>query len=234
MGHGSLRSRPVSCLFCRSRKLRCSRLFPCANCTSRGISCQGEAPEKASAVSTSSTDEVPDTSNSNKFQEDVLARLRRLENIVIGQSEKSHPSLDQTGSRPWGPQPRHRGDLTASFPGKLSLVDSERIEAQIINPGASSGLCITEYGKNEGLRLLYGTHTYGYHMYQNSKSVLLRIPWLPTVREPLRIIQQNVSGFRYTKSQSRSSTCTLTKSLISIMLFTSLLCVHLSMIYIGA
>lgn len=147
MGRGSLRSRPVSCLFCRSRKLRCSRQFPCANCTSRGIPCQGETRERAPAVSVSRTDEIPNTPNSSTFQEDVLARLRRLENIVIGQSEQSHPSLDQTGSRPWPPKPRHSGDLTASFPEKSSVIDSDLLESQILNPGASTGLCITEYGK---------------------------------------------------------------------------------------
>lgn len=147
MGRGSFRSRPVSCLFCRSRKLRCSRQFPCANCTSRGISCQGETRERAPAVSVSSTDEIPNTSNSNTFQEDVLARLHRLENIVIGQSEQSRSSLDQTGSRPWPPKPQHRGDLTASFPEKSSVIDSDLLESQILNPGASTELYITEYGK---------------------------------------------------------------------------------------
>lgn len=137
------RSRPVSCRFCRSRKLRCSRKFPCANCTSRGISCQLEG---SSTVSVSSADEAPNTS-SGTFQEDVLARLRRLENIVIGQSQHSQTPPDQVGSRPGPPRPRRKGDLIASFTKRSSTVDVDWLESQIAYPGSSVGLCIAEYGK---------------------------------------------------------------------------------------
>ncbi|KAF5597533.1 zinc finger transcription factor YRR1 [Fusarium pseudocircinatum] len=41
------RQRPVSCNFCRVRKLRCSREFPCSNCTSRGVQCQAQDPPRA-------------------------------------------------------------------------------------------------------------------------------------------------------------------------------------------
>jgi hypothetical protein len=34
------RQRPVSCYFCRSRKLRCSREAPCSNCRSRDLVCE--------------------------------------------------------------------------------------------------------------------------------------------------------------------------------------------------
>jgi len=33
------RQNPVSCQFCRSKKLRCDRAQPCANCFARRISC---------------------------------------------------------------------------------------------------------------------------------------------------------------------------------------------------
>lgn len=156
MGRGSLRSRPVSCLFCRSRKLRCSRQFPCANCTSRGISCQGETRQRATAGPASNAEEVPNRPGSTTFQEDVLNRLGRLEDIVIGQAKQSYPTLNQTGSRPWAPKPRLRGELTACFSDKTSLVDPSWLESQIINPGASTGICIVDYGKNPGLWLFIG------------------------------------------------------------------------------
>lgn len=35
----SSRQRPVSCQFCRRRKLRCSREAPCSNCVSRSVHC---------------------------------------------------------------------------------------------------------------------------------------------------------------------------------------------------
>ncbi|KAG6091865.1 hypothetical protein E4U30_006235 [Claviceps sp. LM220 group G6] len=33
------RQQPIACQSCRRRKIRCSREFPCSNCTSRGIKC---------------------------------------------------------------------------------------------------------------------------------------------------------------------------------------------------
>lgn len=33
----------TSCNFCRSKKLKCDRGQPCANCTTRGISCEGQS-----------------------------------------------------------------------------------------------------------------------------------------------------------------------------------------------
>lgn len=33
------RQNPVSCSFCRSKKLKCDRVSPCSNCVARGIDC---------------------------------------------------------------------------------------------------------------------------------------------------------------------------------------------------
>lgn len=99
-------------------------------------------------VPVSSADEAPNTSNGGaSFQEDVLARLGRLENIVIAQSEHSPSPADQAGSRPWPPQPRRKGDLIASLTERPSLVDPDWLESQITYPGSSAELCIAEYGK---------------------------------------------------------------------------------------
>lgn len=68
---------PVSCTFCRSRKLRCSRTQPCSNCEARGVTCRQEHPSQS-----------PQTSESTEIepgQADILARLRRLEQIVLNQ-----------------------------------------------------------------------------------------------------------------------------------------------------
>lgn len=72
------RQRPVACTFCRTRKLRCNRSFPCSSCSSRGLLCQ---PGYSS------------TSSEQNRQDDVviqnsalLARLERLENIVLSGS----------------------------------------------------------------------------------------------------------------------------------------------------
>ncbi|KAL4873659.1 hypothetical protein BDV12DRAFT_51062 [Aspergillus spectabilis] len=89
MKKASSRQRPVSCYFCRSRKLRCSRRFPCPNCTSRGISCQlytSQPIEIQAGDRLSGSTSVQNT--------DVLARLQRLEDIVLRKSETSRPYAD--------------------------------------------------------------------------------------------------------------------------------------------
>ncbi|KAL2841581.1 hypothetical protein BJY01DRAFT_257013 [Aspergillus pseudoustus] len=88
----SSRKRPVSCHFCRSRKLRCSRRFPCPNCTSRGIPCELYASQPA---------EIHFEENSNKapgsITADILARLQTLENIVLHKDKHiSTPESDLT------------------------------------------------------------------------------------------------------------------------------------------
>jgi hypothetical protein len=142
---GSSRSRPVSCLFCRSRKLRCSRQFPCVNCSSRGLSCQLES---SSVISTSSADESSDQITGN-FQQDVLARLHRLEEIVMTQREPTQPPSDQSGSRPGPPPSRRKHDVATSFTEKSSIVDVEWLESQITHPSSAVGLCVTEYRKHK-------------------------------------------------------------------------------------
>ncbi|KAH7160596.1 hypothetical protein EDB81DRAFT_319869 [Dactylonectria macrodidyma] len=73
------RQRPVSCHFCRVRKLRCSRVFPCTNCTSRGLPC----PE---ALDPPSLNQPADTKWTTSFvstaDSDVLSRLERLEALL--------------------------------------------------------------------------------------------------------------------------------------------------------
>lgn len=84
------RRTPVSCHFCRSRKLRCSREFPCENCSTRGINCQLEVCQPSE-----SSGKKRKLDPSEKDDPRVLARLRRLEDIVLG---KSHAASTSTSS----------------------------------------------------------------------------------------------------------------------------------------
>ncbi|KAL3494736.1 hypothetical protein BJX62DRAFT_26785 [Aspergillus germanicus] len=79
----STRKRPVSCHFCRSRKLRCSRRFPCPNCTSRGISCELYASQPPETVSENNPNSSTDTTTAN-----ILARLQTLEDIVLQKNKQ--------------------------------------------------------------------------------------------------------------------------------------------------
>lgn len=68
------RQRPVSCSFCRRRKLRCSRDVPCSNCVSRGTECDLSRPAAA----------VPEISKGSSNDE-ILQRLRLLEQELRAQ-----------------------------------------------------------------------------------------------------------------------------------------------------
>jgi hypothetical protein len=69
--------RPVSCRFCRSRKLRCSREAPCSNCVSRGFVC--ELPGDKTIRST------PTNGPASPTQPELLERIRKLEELVESQ-----------------------------------------------------------------------------------------------------------------------------------------------------
>ncbi|KAF2092866.1 hypothetical protein NA57DRAFT_69468 [Rhizodiscina lignyota] len=91
---GPSRQRPVSCHFCRKRKLRCSRTVPCFNCASRGITCDLEHPV-AQPSSTPSTSE----------NSEILERLHRLESLLAAQQkgeeqEQNGQPSDVAESRP--------------------------------------------------------------------------------------------------------------------------------------
>jgi hypothetical protein len=66
----SSRQRPISCKFCRVRKLRCSRESPCSSCVSRGIPCTLDQPEPQSPSSTNSPDS------------EVITQLRQIKEIL--------------------------------------------------------------------------------------------------------------------------------------------------------
>ncbi|KAL5316076.1 hypothetical protein ACEPPN_016953 [Leptodophora sp. 'Broadleaf-Isolate-01'] len=101
--------RPVSCRFCRSRKLRCSRESPCTNCVSRAIVCELPVPAEnyssSSAAIRFATHTVIPTPTPNPnpnpnpksngappnisiSQPELLERIRKLEALVAA-SQKS-------------------------------------------------------------------------------------------------------------------------------------------------
>lgn len=76
------RQEPVSCHLCRTKKLKCDRRTPCANCTARGVTCHG-------AILGITPTSGPATLSDDKS---VLARLQRLEELMgIGISTSSAP-----------------------------------------------------------------------------------------------------------------------------------------------
>ncbi|KAF5543513.1 zinc finger transcription factor YRR1 [Fusarium mexicanum] len=96
------RQRPVSCNFCRVRKLRCSREFPCSNCTSRGVQCQAQDPPWATGSSSRPASKRAGgsvsgggggggsggTSSTGK-EADILSRLERLEALLAERTKET-------------------------------------------------------------------------------------------------------------------------------------------------
>lgn len=82
---GAPRQRPVSCQFCRTRKLRCSRDSPCSNCRSRNIPCELEQPVQVAAAS------------GEDDRAELLERIRKLE-AIVEQSTSSTTASTQSSS----------------------------------------------------------------------------------------------------------------------------------------
>ncbi|TVY30616.1 putative transcription factor lepB [Lachnellula hyalina] len=77
------RQRPVSCRFCRSRKLRCSREAPCSNCVSRGVRCELQTPIRSSSKSRGAS------------EPELLERIRKLEDVVKSQEARRNASIER-------------------------------------------------------------------------------------------------------------------------------------------
>lgn len=84
----SSRQRPISCRFCRFRKLRCSREAPCSNCVSRGVPCELQHPAAPSPESPSAS------------EPELLERVRRLEELVEIQKSQQNESVKQHPENP--------------------------------------------------------------------------------------------------------------------------------------
>jgi hypothetical protein len=117
--------RPVSCYFCRVRKLRCSRQTPCSNCVARDIPCSQNEPslsarqsESISPTSTQSRD-APDNSPLHQ----ILARLSKLEEVVTSQAKELESAKKQNVARP-----NLRDPLR--LPAKLQRLTADALELE--------------------------------------------------------------------------------------------------------
>lgn len=133
----SSRSRPVSCHFCRSRKLKCSRQFPCSNCTSRGKTCQLYPTTTSPASPRYPADQLPSNDHT-----DVLARLRRLEEVVMTNGPASSPLGQDTTQASSLPSPP---TLKSNQPyiiheGQSSAAAVTWLEGEITSSGSMVGL----------------------------------------------------------------------------------------------
>ncbi|KAF9884825.1 hypothetical protein FE257_001241 [Aspergillus nanangensis] len=140
---GGQRQRPVACTFCRTRKLRCNRVFPCSSCTSRGLRCQ----QGFSITSPDNNNDSPSAQNTA-----ILERLARLEDIVLN-------TTDAAKIKP-GDQTRPPAAITNTVEPELDTA-IDRLEAQCITgSGVRSPLSEDIFGEAYPLRELVQRQTF--------------------------------------------------------------------------
>ncbi|KAJ5724648.1 hypothetical protein N7493_006376 [Penicillium malachiteum] len=191
----STRSRPVSCLFCRSRKLRCSRKFPCPNCTSRGLACQLDGPVTSSSRSIETSPEAsPDT-----FRQDVLERLRRLEEIVIEKREPPNITDEQASQkpplRPW--QKGNPPSVTEERPQASNIdVDWLELEGGVTYLAPTNSL-VTYDIEFKTCSIKNAAHAASVFEQRHNSAVPTRCIWLPFQDEAEEIVDKYLTDITY-------------------------------------
>lgn len=110
------RQDPVSCQFCRSKKLKCDRRQPCSNCSARGVTCQPVARHSPQARQDDKQQHpCPDNV-------EILARLKALEDRVSAMGSGSFLST-QSPQQPFTSTPISRTSL--STPTTRTIVDED-------------------------------------------------------------------------------------------------------------
>lgn len=119
----SERKRPVSCHFCRSRKLRCDRQSPCTSCQTRGVQCTLYPTSSVELPGSRPTIQPLAPNGSNA---ELTARLLRLEEIVLKHSDPVITARAPPAHRPW-----QNSALTTFIPPTAEGLPS-KIEADIL------------------------------------------------------------------------------------------------------
>ncbi|KAH0524731.1 hypothetical protein TsFJ059_007196 [Trichoderma semiorbis] len=123
------RQRPISCHLCRVRKLRCSRQFPCSNCTSRGVVCQHEGVAVAAPTGSGSQAQVKSPALKDASTLELLARLERLESLVAAQGSEKDGDLVKGAEKPI--QQAHTPALASRpVPPRLQRLTADALELE--------------------------------------------------------------------------------------------------------
>ncbi|KAM0420719.1 hypothetical protein ACHAPT_011501 [Fusarium lateritium] len=143
------RQRPVSCHFCRVRKLRCSRDFPCSNCTSRGVPCrEPQDPPRASAPAQRPIAKKTAAGAVEKEKEaDILSRLERLESLLAQQNKQAAAESQSSSALPSSSEggdalPRSQPDSQLALPLNVQnlTADALWLDRTCLGPKPSVGL----------------------------------------------------------------------------------------------
>ncbi|PIG81878.1 hypothetical protein AARAC_003690 [Aspergillus arachidicola] len=74
---------PVSCEFCRLKKVRCDKKRPCYNCTSRGFACEYASVIKPVQSSLGSNKDPSEEQHHTLILDDKLVSLERCETLTL-------------------------------------------------------------------------------------------------------------------------------------------------------
>ncbi|EWZ93990.1 hypothetical protein FOWG_06627 [Fusarium oxysporum f. sp. lycopersici MN25] len=107
-------SRAVSCQFCRQRKLRCNRQFPCSNCLSRGVPCPSLQPP---------TRHLPEAGAASN--DAILSRLDKIEAHLAALTNSSASKNPLSGEEP---RVVLKADVDPEFHRQLSPMIQELTE----------------------------------------------------------------------------------------------------------
>ncbi|ESZ93878.1 hypothetical protein SBOR_5736 [Sclerotinia borealis F-4128] len=131
------RQEPVSCQFCRTKKLKCDRMFPCSNCRARKVSCistGGHAdPLRTQLVSPTSVE------SSGQEIEELNVRLRRLEELLTKIANPLSSSIDISSGISRQETPAEDVQITNT----VSWLESDAFEHR--NPHASTNYDLLSY-----------------------------------------------------------------------------------------
>lgn len=134
------RQRPVSCHFCRTRKLRCNRESPCSNCSARDITCHLYASDAQPCASNKLG--VVELRNAPDPRDDqsraILNRLERLEQALLSNTSTTATSAQPVnalaGRMPINPTSVETG-IRADYPRNepQSATDAELLERECVD-----------------------------------------------------------------------------------------------------
>ncbi|KAJ8058966.1 hypothetical protein OCU04_011950 [Sclerotinia nivalis] len=128
----------VSCQFCRARKLKCDRKFPCSNCHSRKLSCISAATH-ADPPSTRSDASVSKGPSSQGIEE-LNVRIRRLEELLTKNVTPPSGSTHTSSVIPRQETPAEDAEITNT----ASWLESDAFEHR--NLHASTNYDLLSYG----------------------------------------------------------------------------------------
>lgn len=116
--HSQPRRDPFSCQTCRVKKLKCDRQQPCSNCKTRRLACEYARNSSLTALPAGLAGR---RANFTAENEDLKARIRRLEQAVFGSHASKALPTPQYGKDSLSTSEAKRGSTSAA-------IDSEWLE----------------------------------------------------------------------------------------------------------